>query len=150
MEQSRHQRKLEIQSQTARTFTATLSTEYPVKRPDGKEILSHERDAIENEITELGLKHKLMTRFTSFVAVAKAVVNPGGRANSIDVEVPRVAGVPDSAYPASALSRDLGPTPTPDPKDWLDLVIYINDKEVKAVVGGTNKGYILFSRLPND
>ncbi len=46
--------------------------------------------------------------------------------------------------------RDLGPTPTPEPNDWLDHVISINDPNHKAVVGGTNQGYILYASLPDD
>jgi hypothetical protein len=63
----------------------------------------HQRDAIQQEVTALGLEHRLMTQWTSFVAVAKQVVNPGGQGASVDVEVPKVAGVSDSAYPPSAL-----------------------------------------------
>jgi len=41
----------------------------------------------------------------------------------------------------------LGKVPTGIENDWLDHVIFINDEKMKAVVGGTNKGFILFSRL---
>jgi photosystem II stability/assembly factor-like uncharacterized protein len=43
--------------------------------------------------------------------------------------------------------QDLGPPPTPEETDWLDHVIYIADGVHRAVVGGTNKGYILFASL---
>lgn len=70
-----------------------------------------ERDEIEREVTDLGLRHRLLTQWTSFVAVAKAVVNPGGSGASADVEVPQGHGVPDTAYPPSALPA--GKTPAP-------------------------------------
>lgn len=44
----------------------------------------------------------------------------------------------------------LGRVPTGEAKDWLDHVIYISDGKVRVVVGGTNKGFILYSRLPSD
>lgn len=45
-----------------------------------------EKKPIENEITQLGLEFRLMTQFTSFVAVEEKVVNQNGK--SIKVEVP--------------------------------------------------------------
>ncbi len=44
----------------------------------------------------------------------------------------------------------LGRVPTGEEKDWLDHVIYIQDGSIRAVVGGTNKGFILYSRLPSE
>lgn len=66
-------------------------------------LASHDRDTIRREVTDLGLAYRLMTQWTSFVAVAKPVVNPGGIGREVDVAVAQVDGVPDSAYPASAL-----------------------------------------------
>ncbi len=43
----------------------------------------------------------------------------------------------------------IGGVGTGQANDWLDHVIYIHDGGVRVVVGGTNKGYILFSRLPS-
>ena len=50
----------------------------------------------------------LMTRWTSFVAVAKPVVNPGGHGDRRTSRSRKVAGVPDSAYPPSALPHGPG------------------------------------------
>jgi hypothetical protein len=61
------------------------------------------REAIEQQVTRLGLEHRLITQWTSFVAVAREVVNPGGEGVRADVEVPKVAGVSDAAYPPGAL-----------------------------------------------
>jgi len=68
-----------------------------------------DRDGLQQEITRLGLEHRLMTQWTSFVAVARDVVNPGGEATPVDVEVPQVEGVPDSAYPPGALPHTSHP-----------------------------------------
>jgi Ca-activated chloride channel family protein len=61
------------------------------------------RAMLREEVTELGLAHRLVTQWTSFVAVAKPVVNPGGAGFDADVAVPRVADVSDLAYPPDAL-----------------------------------------------
>ncbi len=66
-------------------------------------LSAEERDALQREVTGLGLEHRLMTQWTSFVAVAKRVVNPGGQGFDADVAVPRGKGLPDSAYPPGAL-----------------------------------------------
>ncbi len=54
------------------------------------------------EITQLGLRHRLVTQWTSFVAVSRKVVNPGGEGTTRDVAVPKVEGVSDLAYPESS------------------------------------------------
>jgi len=79
-------------------------------------LASHERDAIEREVTDLGLAYRLVTRWTSFVAVAKPVVNPGGEGRSEDIKVARGSGLADSAYPASALPNKQAPPMTASPK----------------------------------
>jgi photosystem II stability/assembly factor-like uncharacterized protein len=43
---------------------------------------------------------------------------------------------------------DIGVVGTGHANDWLDHVIYIHDGDIRVVVGGTNKGYIVFSKLP--
>jgi Ca-activated chloride channel family protein len=84
-----------------------------------------QRDEIEREVTELGLAHRLLTQWTSFVAVAKVVVNPGGQGADTDVAVPQAHGVPASAYPLGAL-RIAGNGFTghagPEPAVWLGLL----------------------------
>lgn len=105
-------------------------------------LMPYERDEIENEVTDLGLAHRLMTKWTSFVAVAKPVVNPGGRGKHADVAVAQVEGVPDTAYPAEALRQGQGGPmapgkggpllvqaggfnghAAPEPSTWIALIV---------------------------
>jgi Ca-activated chloride channel family protein len=79
-----------------------------------------DREALQEDVTLLGLEHRLVTRWTSFVAVAREIVNPSGRGVDADVRVPQVEGVPDSAYPVERLKR--GATPTPAPATRMQLV----------------------------
>jgi Ca-activated chloride channel homolog len=67
-----------------------------------------------NEITALGLKYNLLTEYTSFVAVARKVVNPGGTAQNVDQPLPLPAGVSNSAVGPSGDGAD-------EPELWLLL-----------------------------
>jgi Ca-activated chloride channel family protein len=67
-----------------------------------------------SEITALGLKYNLLTDYTSFVAVARKVVNPGGVAQNVDQPLPLPAGVSNSAVGPSADGAD-------EPELWLLL-----------------------------
>jgi hypothetical protein len=75
-----------------------------------------DRVALQEEIIELGLAHRLVTQWTSFVAVARPVVNPGGDGVQTGVAVPQVEGVSAAAYPPSALPKtSIGPNAAPPP-----------------------------------
>jgi Ca-activated chloride channel family protein len=58
------------------------------------------------EITALGLKYELLTEYTSFVAVAHKVVNPGGSAENVEQPLPLPANVSNSAVGPSADEAD--------------------------------------------
>lgn len=49
------------------------------------------------EITSLGLKYNLLTRYTSFIAVREKVVNPNGSADDVNQALPLPVGVSDLA-----------------------------------------------------
>lgn len=49
------------------------------------------------EITDLGLKYNLLTRYTSFIAVREKIVNPGGNADDVNQPLPLPVGVSDLA-----------------------------------------------------
>ena len=68
-----------------------------------------------SEITALGLRYNLLTEYTSFVAVAKKVVNPGGVAQNVEQPLPLPAGVSNSAVGPSADGAD-------EPELWLLLL----------------------------
>ncbi len=64
--------------------------------------------AVRNEIMELGLKYRLLTDYTSFIAVDKIVRNPEGRQIAVDQPQPLPEGVSELA---------LGEVPsTPEPE----------------------------------
>lgn len=95
----------------ARTNIADLERAYAVR--DGQP------DEIETQITDLGLKHSLQTRYTSFVAVSEAVVNDSGLpAQSAQVAHAQVKGVSHKAYP-----NGFSGSSTPEPQAWLGLLV---------------------------
>ena len=61
------------------------------------------REDVRNAITQLGMEFRLMTQFTSFVAVEEMVVTDGGRLRRIEVPVDVPAGLDrNMAYGAGA------------------------------------------------
>ncbi|MEM7217852.1 MAG: VIT domain-containing protein [Pseudomonadota bacterium] len=74
---------------------------------------------LQAEVTELGLDHALLTRWTSFVAVAEKVVNPSAPAADADVPLAAVAGVAASAYAGQKALT--GGYAAPEPAAWLGL-----------------------------
>jgi Ca-activated chloride channel family protein len=50
-----------------------------------------------HDITNLGLKYNLLTKYTSFIAVREKVVNPNGDATDVDQPLPLPLGVSDMA-----------------------------------------------------
>jgi Ca-activated chloride channel family protein len=57
-----------------------------------------EEDEAKEEITELGIRHSLMSAYTSFVAIDSQVRNPGGEGQTVSVPVP----LPDQVSPLAA------------------------------------------------
>jgi Ca-activated chloride channel family protein len=68
-----------------------------------------------SEITALGLRYSLLTEYTSFVAVARRVVNPAAHAQNVDQPLAMPAGVSNSAIGESADGAD-------EPELWLLLL----------------------------
>jgi Ca-activated chloride channel homolog len=62
------------------------------------------RAGFKDTITQLGIEYRLMTQFTSFVAVEERIVTDGEKPRRIDVPVEVSAGVnPETAYPSGTL-----------------------------------------------
>ncbi len=89
-------------------------------------IADHERaiavregsaDAHEAAITKLGLDFALQSRFTSFVAVSRKIVNTTGQTNQASVPLPQVAGVPATGYPSFSGSS------APEPQTILGILV---------------------------
>lgn len=66
------------------------------------------RADLKNTITQLGMEFRLMTQFTSFVAVEEMMVNDGGTLRRIDVPVDVPAGV--DRHLGLTVGRIAGPT----------------------------------------
>jgi Ca-activated chloride channel family protein len=69
-----------------------MSNDYNSVAQNGKT-----KPEIEQTITQLGLEYRLMTQFTSFVAVEEKVVNQNGKPVRVDVPVELPQGVSDKA-----------------------------------------------------
>jgi Ca-activated chloride channel family protein len=63
------------------------------------------RADLKDTITQLGIEYRLMTQFTSFVAVEEMIVTDGGQPRRIDVPVEVPEGVnPETAYPKESMA----------------------------------------------
>jgi len=82
---------------------------------------TEDRTRIQAAITGLGLKYGLMTQWTSFVAVSRTVVNPGGEGASVAVPTPGVKGVSEKAY--SGTGGWSGVSGTPEPAEWAAILL---------------------------
>jgi Ca-activated chloride channel family protein len=60
------------------------------------------RDGLKETITQLGLEYRLMTQFTSFVAVEEMVVTDGGQPRRVEVPVELPEGVSNKAIGGTA------------------------------------------------
>ncbi|HEY3738713.1 MAG TPA: VIT and VWA domain-containing protein [Bryobacteraceae bacterium] len=90
------------------------------------DFLSHQQQSGEarpetkSEITRLGIEYRLMTQYTSFIAVEDRVVNEGGqpRVVAVPVEMPEgvsYQGVYGSAQPSGYAVAQSAPMPPPNP-----------------------------------
>jgi len=82
-----------------------------------------DRERIQGDITALGLKYGLVTQWTSFVAVSKAAVNPGGESAASAVPTPGVEGVSARAYSGTGGFSGVGVSGTPEPAEWAAILM---------------------------
>ena len=75
-------------------------------------------DQLQSAITELGLVHNLVTRWTAFVAVSRRIYNEDQQALDSDVALPQVKGVSAKAYATGAVGFA-----APEPGLWLSLLV---------------------------
>ena len=79
-------------------------------------------DELKARIVHLGLDYSLVTRWTAFVAVSRAVYNPDpASAATRPVPLPQVAGVSRQAY--GNTPNHVGGASTPEPAVWLGLLV---------------------------
>lgn len=72
----------------------------PTRAGRGRPVVQDE--SVRREITQLGLRYRLMTPFTSFVAVDSQLRRKGGGWTSVRQPLPMPSGVPDTAVPLRA------------------------------------------------
>ena len=82
-------------------------------------------DELKQQVTQLGLKHSLLTRWTAFVAVSEQIYNAApeltGETAIIDA---KVAGVSRTAYPLGSPTAH-GGYAAPEPGTWLGVALLL-------------------------
>ena len=93
------------ESQPGNDVLATLWARRRVEDLQGEDYAGAQsgetREDLREEITGLGLEYRLLTQFTSFVAVEETTVTDGGKPRRIDVPVETPAGVNPQEVPTS-------------------------------------------------
>ena len=94
------EREIPVHLNSSATTNSILSTFWARRKID--DLMSQDwsglqtgnvKPEVQNEITQLGLSHKLMTQFTSFVAVEERVVTTNGKPTRVEVPVEMPEGV---------------------------------------------------------
>jgi Ca-activated chloride channel family protein len=94
------EREIPVHLNSSATANSILSTFWARRKID--DLMSQDwsglqagnvKPEVQNEITQLGLSYKLMTQFTSFVAVEERVVTTNGRPTRVEVPVEMPEGV---------------------------------------------------------
>ncbi|MDQ3800359.1 MAG: TonB family protein [Acidobacteriota bacterium] len=80
---------------------------------------ANEKSEIRDAITNLGLEYRLMTRFTSFVAVEERVVTDGGQPRRIEVPVEMPDGVSREGVFGDTISQDGSQMKSGDPHGFI-------------------------------
>ncbi len=102
--------------------------------PGGATARGRTRAQIQQDVTDLGLSHSLVTQWTSFIAVSQKIVNPQpGLAADADVPLPMVKGVRPEAYPKQAkapvsgnqFAGNFAGTAAPEPEAMLALLVML-------------------------
>ena len=82
---------------------------HEINTPDTFKKIKLSDDELKHKVTDLGLKYSLATRWTSFVAVSRKVVNHSPE-NSKDapIPLPMVKGITYKAYPSILAGNMVG------------------------------------------
>ena len=84
-------------------------------------------DELKQKVIDLGLKHSLATRWTSFVAVSTKIVNENPQnAEDSQVPLPMVKGVGPKAYGQVAsmkMAQNFSGNSVPEPATWAGLLV---------------------------
>ena len=80
-------------AEPANDSLASLWARQRIDQLSGEALNSPKADALNKQITDLGLEFRLMTQFTSFVAVEERIVNQNGQPVRIEVPVEQPEGM---------------------------------------------------------
>ncbi|HKI48873.1 MAG TPA: PEP-CTERM sorting domain-containing protein, partial [Desulfobacteria bacterium] len=84
-------------------------------------------DELKAKVIDLGLKHSLATRWTSFVAVSQKIVNKNPQiTEDSQVPLPMVKGVGPKAYGQGSsmkMAQNFSGSSVPEPATWAGLLV---------------------------
>ncbi|HKU37132.1 MAG TPA: VIT domain-containing protein [Polyangiales bacterium] len=89
--------QLPVAMSDARAENAALPQLWARSRIARLSDFAGEDASLQRQVTELGLRYGLLTKYTSFIAVLEQIRNPGGNAQNVDQPLPLPAGVSELA-----------------------------------------------------
>ena len=93
--------------------------------PEDMRIPNISDSKIRGKVIDLGLKYSLMTKWTSFVAVSRKVVNPNPMNTSeAQVPLPKVKGITYNAY-GNILAQNFSGSSVPEPETVFGLALIL-------------------------
>ncbi len=139
-------KEIPVELPDAQTEHDSLATLWARTRID--DLMSQDYAGIQNDdpqpdvreaITQLGLEYKLMTQFTSFVAVEEMTVTDGGQPRRIDVPVEMPEGVSREGVFGEENSQLFGQSSKDNPFEKLDLLARLS-RPPKAPYKSASRG----------
>ena len=98
-----------------------------INSPNNFKTTHLSNDELKQKVIHLGLKHSLTTRWTSFVAVSRKVVNEKPEAaRDSQVPLPMVKGVGPKAYGHESpmkMAQNFSGSSVPEPATWAGLIV---------------------------
>jgi Ca-activated chloride channel family protein len=98
-----------------------------INTPNNFKITNLSDDELKEKVIDLGLKHSLATRWTSFVAVSRKVVNQNPESTqNLQVPLPMVKGVGPKAYGKESpmkMAQNFSGSSVPEPATWAGLLV---------------------------
>src|SRR5215468_6773498 len=143
-------KEIPVELPESQTEHDSLATLWARTRID--DLMSQDYAGIQNDdpqpdvreaITQLGLEYRLMTQFTSFVAVEEMTVTDGGQPRRIDVPVEMPEGVSHEGVFGDENSQQFGQRAKDNPFERLDLQARLSRPpkvSYKSVTSGKARG----------
>jgi len=140
---SPYERSIDVSLPDAEAANDSLASLWARQRIDelsSDALNAEEPSAIEKQITDLGLEFRLMTKFTSFVAVEDRIVNRSGQQVKVEVPVAAADGVDMTKAGGNVVDDEFDGVSVArlNKTQYFDPSVKVREKGRNQVVGRSN------------